>query len=212
MGENKWRHQYIHMIVQSATLAGIDFGSQLAGTTVIAFLQNQAVCFAQSSKKKSADTFILDWVENLRPTLIGIDAPLSLPGVYQLGNPYEDYHFREADRLLKAMSPMFLGGLTARAMQLKTQLSKQFSTQIIEVYPAQLIITLQLPATYYKKKHSEIAPMVAQLQELYPFSFSAESVLTWHHLDALLALWSTWRYQQGNSLCFGNQEEGVIIV
>lgn len=200
------------MLGNATILAGIDFGSQLAGTTVIAFLEDKGLSFLQSAKKKPADDFILEWVEKKRPGLIGIDAPLSLPGVYRFEEGYQDYHFREADRLLSAMSPLFLGGLTARAMQLKALLSSRFAVQVVEVYPAHLIKILNVPAAHYKSSLLEIKNVAAHLQTISPFTFHQEQLLSWHHIDALLALWSTWRFQQGSSLHFGNREEGLIIV
>lgn len=94
--------------------AGVDYGSKLAGTTVITFLsQNQLVTY-QSPKGKNAD----DWLKNLLSTqkigTIYIDAPLSLPSAYC--GKGDNFHYRKADQMLHAMSPMFLGGLTARAI------------------------------------------------------------------------------------------------
>ena len=101
---------------------GIDYGSKMAGTTVIAYLKSGKLHFAQSQKKKDADLFVENWVAQHQPRAIFLDAPLSLPGVYTEPEAYDDYFYRAGDRLLRAMSPMFLGGLTARAMRLSRRL------------------------------------------------------------------------------------------
>lgn len=87
---------------------GIDYGSKLAGTTAICYQEGDALTIIQSEKKQDADRFINDTVESLKPEQIFIDAPLSLPAAY-FGNG-DDYFYRDCDRQLKAMSPMFLGG------------------------------------------------------------------------------------------------------
>ncbi len=102
---------------------GIDYGAKLAGTTAISFVENNQIKTVQSVRKQNADTFCLDWISRLKPDFIMIDAPLSLPLAY-FGKG-DDYFYRQADRELKAMSPLFLGGLTARAMRLANQWSKQ---------------------------------------------------------------------------------------
>ena len=101
-------------------IAGVDFGSKLSGQTVVAILDNDIIQVQRSEKGKDADDFLLGVLEATKITLVGIDAPLSLPGLY-LGNG-SDYFFREADRDLGAMSPMFLGGLTARAIRIRDKL------------------------------------------------------------------------------------------
>ena len=95
---------------------GIDYGAKLAGTTAICFEQSGQLKIWQSEKKKDADKFVQESIKQLQPTTVFIDAPLSLPLAY-FGEG-ENYFYRECDKILKGMSPMFLGGLTARAMRL----------------------------------------------------------------------------------------------
>jgi predicted nuclease with RNAse H fold len=122
------------------TVLGIDFGAAKAGTTVLCWHDSasQKICFAQSVKGADADTFILGCINRVRPQLVAIDAPLSIPLVYAAisdAQLEDDFMFRDCDRQLKAMSPLFLGGLTARAMRISTRL-KQQAIKCIEVYPA----------------------------------------------------------------------------
>ena len=105
-------------------IIGVDYGSKLAGTTVIAYNMGDGIRLERSKKNQDADQMIIDFVAEYNPQVIGIDAPLSLPGVYTGLVGFEDYHYRACDKALKAMSPMFLGGLTARAMNSGHQLRK----------------------------------------------------------------------------------------
>ncbi|MEM6380094.1 MAG: DUF429 domain-containing protein, partial [Bacteroidota bacterium] len=130
---------------------GIDYGSKMAGTTVIAFARADGkIEFYQSEKKKDADKMIETWLMEHSIKLVFIDAPLSLPKVYQKPTASGNYFYRKADAELRAMSPMFLGGLTARAMRLKAVLSEE-ACQLFEVYPGQLAKHLELPKEKYKK-------------------------------------------------------------
>lgn len=191
-------------------IAGVDYGSKLAGTTVIAALENNSVFFFQSEKKKDADRFLLEWVEKYQPDKVFIDAPLSLPRIYASPAGRGDYFYREADRLLGAMSPMFLGGLTARAMQFKAGIGHR-STQIVEVYPRQMARELHLTQTGYKKNREHILPCLEKLQSYLPFPV-AKPPADWHQFDALLAFTSGWRYENNKHQSFGDPAEGVIIV
>ena len=193
---------------------GIDYGSKLAGTTVVCTLNEVTgrVHFRTSAPKGDADAFLLDYLLQTQPELIFLDAPLSLPGVY-LGLPEcRDYFYREADRQLGAMSPMFLGGLTARAMQLAATL-RQNGLAVYETYPAAQARRLNLQPEGYKKEPAAIEPVLGQIQKNHPALCSEMTGATsWHHVDALLALLAALRFTRGQHLVYGNAEEGVIVI
>lgn len=190
-------------------IAGIDYGAKLAGTTVIACAQEGLLYFTSSVKGQDADAFITSWALKHRPQKIFIDAPLSLPGKYCGLSGCEDYFYRLADQQLHAMSPMFLGGLTARAMQLAAQLRAE-GIEVHETYPAYLSKFLVLNELGYKKELSNIGVVVQALAT--QFSCAIPELPDWHHVDAALALLSGSRYQQGIAHTFGRVEEGVIVV
>ncbi len=190
--------------------AGIDFGSQLAGTTAISFVENEVLTVKCSEKKSSADKFLIQQIEQYAIATIYIDAPLSLPKAYYNNEAIEkgsDFHYRSCDRLLKAMSPMFLGGLTARAMALQHQL-KPVSCQ--EVYPAALVRHLSLSENYEKKKKTPDSFLIT-LQNHLPYPIT-NTALNWHEVDSLLAWLSGWRHQTGMAQVIGDKKEGVIII
>ena len=100
--------------VSHKVVFGIDFGSKLSGNTAIALFERGKIYFMSVDQDVDADDFILKAAEHFKPEIIFLDAPLSLPGKYMGLDGFDNYHFRKADLELRAMSPMFLGGLTKR--------------------------------------------------------------------------------------------------
>lgn len=196
-------------------LYGIDFGAQMAGTTVVAHYADDNIRLYASEKKRNADSFLervfADVASN---AIVCIDAPLSLPKVYQHGVKAEtgDYFYRAADRALLAMSPMFLGGLTARAMRFTASLKTRCSA-VCEVYPAALAERLHLNNIGYKQEKAQIPVVYEILQGEFSCALPAMSELpSWHHVDALLCLLSAFRYAEKRHETYGDREEGVIVV
>ncbi len=197
-------------------LCGVDYGSKLAGTTVVCTLDDSTggVHFARSAPKTDADAFLRDCLRQSQPAMIFLDAPLSLPGVYRGLPGCTDYFYREADRQLAAMSPMFLGGLTARAMQLKATLERDGLT-VHETYPAAQARRLNLHPEGYKKEPAAIGTVLGQIGRLHPTLFSQTQLTgaaSWHHVDALLALLAAVRFIRGEHQVYGNAVEGEILV
>jgi predicted nuclease with RNAse H fold len=193
------------------TWTGIDYGSKLAGTTALTVVtQDGLLSVEQSAKKQDADRFLQERIQFWNPRHIFIDAPLSLPGVYSRSSAGSDYFYRQADRELKAMSPMFLGGLTARAIRLKDLLEKE-GRQVLEVYPGQLARFLEFQKEAYKKDKKTLPRLLEQIQEQLPYSIPSGQYTNWHRLDSLLAFLSGYRYLQDLHQSFGDPAEGCII-
>jgi predicted nuclease with RNAse H fold len=195
-------------------IAGIDFGSQKAGTTAIAW-KNSEECKVQiaiSIKNQNADAFLQNCFNQIKPTVIAIDAPLSLPGVYRHMKGYEDYFYRQGDRIVKAMSPLFLGGLTARAMQLADTWHKSAQVTIIETYPRLQAERLQLLEHHYKKEKTYIPQILTQILQHTNWKINTDVIENWHQIDALLALVAAERYQKKATTTYGNEKEGLIYV
>ncbi len=200
------------MLLPPFSFIGIDYGAKLAGTTVLVYYQDGCFRFLASTKGQDADLFLEEKISELRPDQVFIDAPLSLPGVYRSKalQPEADFFYRKADREVRAMSPLFLGGLTARAMRLKAQNSAVVKDWL-EVYPAYLAKILELKSLGYKKDMARMEQNLQALSSHLP-STKVEPVPSWHHFDALLAWLSGLRFQQNQHLSFGDQEEGMILV
>ena len=190
-------------------IVGVDFGSQLAGTTVICREVVDRLALFSSEKGKSSDQFLLDHFTALPPCHIGLDGPLSLPGVYQKLKGFSDYQYRIGDRELNAMSPMFLGGLTARAMRLKSELEK-LGHSVIEVYPAALLKHFGITSAY-KKVRSECQSIVAPIEAASGI-FSPKDIPTSHQVDSYLAFISARRSFLGEGIVYGDIQEGQITV
>lgn len=185
---------------------GIDFGSKLAGTTVIAFSDGaKQLHLIQSQKKQDADVVIEKFCQQNQPRLVFIDAPLSLPEVYNSQSNNDDYFYRQADRETGAMSPMFLGGLTARAMRLHNKLKKAH-VQCVESYPKQLVELIQIESHY--KNH--IQNFLIDLSNHFP-DYQLPEASNWHQVDALLAYFIGVRFYRGQHKTYGQEAEGQII-
>ena len=194
-----------------STIFGIDYGNKFSGTTVICYNSQHKVRFIESSKNSDADAFILSEAIHLKPRMIFIDAPLSLPGIYWLGNGFRDHFFRQCDKEIDAISPMFLGGLTARAMRLKAEL-KSTGCKIIETYPRMLTELLDLRGDYHKKSNLEVEHFADALADRLEISINKKTITSWHHVDALLAFLSGIRYLNKEHKVFGKRKEGQMIV
>ncbi|MFW5762317.1 MAG: hypothetical protein ACOCXH_15185 [Cyclobacteriaceae bacterium] len=187
-------------------LWGVDFGSKMAGTTVVCYYTN-AIHFLQSDKNQNADLLLNSLMETQPPSLIMIDAPLSLPAIYTFKN-FEpaDFFYRQCDRDLGAMSPMFLGGLTARAMQMK-KLASDKGIRVLETYPAAQARKLGF-ADYKKENCQSLGEQIAEKYALH----LGDKVVNQHQLDALLAFAGGINYLQNNFESVGKYDEGVIII
>ncbi len=188
---------------------GIDFGAKMAGTTAICYSESDTLKLLQSAKKQDADRFILDFVFERQPRQIFIDAPLSLPLVYTQAEQEEDYFYRASDRELGAMSPMFLGGLSARAMRLKALIEKS-GIRCFETYPAAFVKKMLIGDHEYKKD-IEVFKYYCKCKWNDNLILPA-TMDNWHQIDAFLAWWSGHRHQSGQTLSFGNTVEGTIII
>lgn len=189
---------------------GIDYGSKLAGTTAICFQKGDQLALQISQKKQDADQMIGDFLsEHPEVRQVFIDAPLSLPMVYSQSST-EDFFYRACDREVKAMSPMFLGGLTARAMKLSHSF-KGKSLDFFESYPSGLVDELDIDRNLYKKGKEHIQSVTNRIMR--QLSINLESPPTsWHEVDALLAYSVGIRYNQGIAKIYGDPKEGLIYV
>lgn len=188
---------------------GIDYGSKLAGTTVIAYQKEGLIHLEKSEKKQDADKMILEFVSSHVATTVGIDAPLSLPGVYSNLEGYNDYHYRACDKALKAMSPMFLGGLTARAMKLEAVLVES-GIKVLETYPVKAGKLLFAEPLGYRSKTPDYLSMMDVLKEKGITLVEGVRIESGHDLDAILALNIVDRISKGHASVEGDSKEGLI--
>lgn len=194
-------------------LFGIDYGSKLTGNTVIAIFKDKQVLFLDVDKGVDADSFIYNAADHFKPGRIFIDAPLSLPGIYRNLPDCENYHFRKADLELQAMSPMFLGGLAARAIELSHKL-KEMGCEVYETYPRVIANRLKLKLKGYKGNLMGLKSCRQKVISRFSdnISINADDITTWHHLDALICLMTALNMEQGDAETFGDLHEGMIYI
>ncbi len=193
--------------VAQHSILGIDYGSKTAGTTALAWIDKKGqVHFKQSDKNQNADTFILEHIAQLNTELIGLDAPLSIPkGLLDLNND-SDCFYRDADKKLGAMSPLFLGGLTARAIALKKVLMKQ-KIAVFETYPAAFIKYRKLSANYVKKEPTKITDFIEATRKEFPFEIPETK--SWHVIDACICLAIALNINEQQAQFEGNTDERI---
>lgn len=187
---------------------GIDYGSKVAGTTVICQQTNNSLTLECSTKGQDADKMILSFCDIHQPTKVFLDAPLSLPLAYF--DQGDNYFYRLCDKELKAMSPMFLGGLTARAMSLKSKLVK-LGIEVFETYPGGLVKILPILSDHYNKKEKPSDQLLSLLTQLTNYHLGV-SITNYHQVDSILAWYSGYRYDLSNHKSIGDPMEGVIII
>ena len=185
---------------------GIDYGSKMAGTTAICYNQDAELLVINSEKKKDADQFISESIELLNPAAIYLDAPLSIPAAYY--GKGGSFHYRECDRLTSAMSPMFLGGLTARAMSLRQQNQK---FPFYECYPSYLIREVLKAKEHYNKKEGVPNDNIISIVQD-SLSYKIPSLQSYHQLDAVLCWLTGQRHVHLQHLELGEKQEGLILV
>jgi len=182
---------------------GIDYGAKLAGTTAICFEKEKELFIIQSQKKQDADAFIKSLINMVEPTHVYLDAPLSLPAAY-FGKG-KNYFYRQCDIETKAMSPMFLGGLTARAMKLSADFPQ---ITFKETYPSFLVKNIFFLQDVYQKKK----PFNPEILENMIFPKMGRPIENWHQFDSLMCWLSGKRDFENDAICLGNAEEGIITV
>ena len=189
-------------------IIGIDFGARLSGKTVLAWSTRDGLRLDRAAAGQDADAFLEETIAWLKPTSIYVDSPLSLPENYRVQASDGDWFYRRADRVLEAMSPMFLGGLTASSIRLATRW-RESGFDVQETWPRGLVKELDLPG-YRNKGAQTIAEFLSAMQA---FGFPQElpSATDWHEVDALLAWWSGWRHENGMAAVHGDPAEGLII-
>ncbi|PSR04144.1 MAG: hypothetical protein BRD49_06000, partial [Bacteroidetes bacterium SW_10_40_5] len=116
----------------------------------------------------------------------------------------------QCDREISGMSPMFLAGLTARAIRLKSEL-KSYNIPLMEGYPAKLATILGLRALGYKKQKQYINDVTEVMISAYKLNL-VDPLESWHEVDAVLTALIHLRYANKQHQTFGQEEEGLVYV
>jgi hypothetical protein len=99
-------------------------------------------------------------------------------------------------------------------MQLKHRLETEVKTKVYETYPKIQASNYALHDLGYQQRKSDLIVCRNRIREkLNPSLFiDCQDIKTWHHLDALLALYGAMRFVMGLALPYGDKEEGIIYV
>jgi predicted nuclease with RNAse H fold len=171
------------------------------------------------------DEEIMAFVEAHRPALVAIDAPLSLPlGLCCLEEtcscqPVSPRKGRQCERQLSALGigcyyttkRSIIKGMVYRGIRLKAELDKQRHT-VIEIYPYASKFRLFGPLPR-KTTVAGRRALQALLQRLIPSVPSPQGDLLSHDaLDALLATYTGFLYDCGETEALGDPSEGLLHI
>lgn len=184
---------------------GVDYGAKLSGNTAVCYNEGQKLIIEQVPKRKDADKWLKKLLEAKKFGSVYIDAPLSLPGRYCGLSEYTNFHYRRCDKALKAMSPLFLGGLTARAMQLADSMNIPFC----EAYPKAFVSARFSTFKNYKRDRAIENAFFSALKELLPVI--RQEPENNHQLDAMICWYIGYLKLYGQHFEAGEIEEGLIF-
>lgn len=179
---------------------GIDAAGKPENPTGICFLDKDKLHFVTAFSDKE----ILDLISKKNPSLIVIDAPLSLPkGRCCLSNKCScseiGGHFRAAEREMRKYGrtlPLTFRGmrmLTERGIKLKEKLNKNY--KVLESHPRTIQRILGFESPQDVEKYREMPPDISE-----------------HELDAALLVLNGIFYIKGQFIEFGDPDEGIIIL
>lgn len=175
-------------------LIGIDLAGKESNPTGFAVLSGKSL---RTTSLYSDDEIISSCVRE-RPTLIAIDAPLSMP---RKGN------LRKSDltlieRGLRVLPPT-LGGmreLTERGMRIAGGLRRR-GLRVIEVHPR----TSGIMALGTDRRERWV-------EKLRRKGFRVGEIKSKHEIDAALAAVTAWLHASGRTEMVGNEGEGIIVI
>jgi len=203
---------FLDSIVNIMKFIGID----LAGVET----RDSGICILDEELKAKVltlknDDEIINFIIKIRPDIIAIDAPLSLPFgrccLKDTCSCRNKGHLRRCDRELLKMKikffPITLGPmrkLTERGIKLKNIIEEK-SIKVIEVYPGGAQDMLGIP-----RKQKGIEELRKGLMEIGIKGIS--KVISDHELDAITSALVGKMYIEGDYLALGDSEEGLIIM
>jgi predicted nuclease with RNAse H fold len=200
----------LNIFEMQTVVAGVDYGAKLSGNTAVAILKKGKVELFKTKVKENADDFIVEVLTKHQVKMVFIDAPLSLPRSYQgiKEETVPEFFYRQCDKETGAMSPLFLGGLTARAIALKYCLNRK-EIEVYETYPSYLCRLLNIERV---KTADGVFEIFHRIKNELNGLFGNIEPQTIHEIDALLALYSAIRFCQQQHVVLGDASEGEILV
>jgi hypothetical protein len=157
-----------------------------------------------------SDQEIISKIQQFKPRIIAIDAPLSLPDGRKSIEERTEVHLRECDReLLKRrikFFPITLGPmrkLTERGIGLKKTL-ENMRFKVIEVYPGGAQDVLGIP-----RKQKGLKKLLNGLKKLKISGLTDK--MSDHELDAVTCAYVGKLFLEGKALTFGSLDKSIIM-
>ena len=184
--------------MQEKVIIGIDLAGVEKNPTGWASWKNKTISTRHLYKNQE----IFEHSTKLEPTLIAIDAPLSLPKKGATRKADKEMHRRG----YPVFPPRFpaMEKLTLRAMKI-TQQIKSEKLHVIEVHPTSTRKALKIPTKDWEKIQNIFLHMGLK-------GDLETRVLTSHEIDAVTAALTGHLYLQGKIDLIGDEEEGYIVV
>ncbi|MEM5801903.1 MAG: DUF429 domain-containing protein [Candidatus Aenigmatarchaeota archaeon] len=159
------------------------------------------------------DEEILQKTLEIKPDLISIDAPLTLPKGRKSLEQKSKPHLRKCDKDLLKMKikffPITLGPmrkLTKRGIKLK-KIFEENGVKVIESFPGSVQDVLGIP-----RKHKGLEKLRKGLIKYGIKGDIKKKNITDHELDAITCALVGKMYLEGNYLAIGDEKEGLIIL
>ena len=160
-----------------------------------------------------SDPELRQLVRSVRPDLVVIDAPLSLPRGRRTIEDRSGPHLRACDRELLHLKlpffPLTLGPmrmLTVRGMRLADYLARQ-GIPVVEGYPGGSQDLWRIP-----RKNAGASVLQRGLRTLGLGGDLDHRTLTHDELDAVTIAWVGWKHLRGEGALIGDPAEGVMLL
>jgi predicted nuclease with RNAse H fold len=196
-----------HTRPKTVTVVGLDLAGVPARPTGFCLLRGLGV----ETMDLYADAEILAAVEDARPDLVAVDAPLSLPPGRSSIHERNDSHYRLCDLELRRRKipffPITLGpmrGLTERGMRLRAELEKR-GIRTVEMYPGGAQDVWHIPRAGRDREGLRRGLVRLGLKGLRRDCSS-------HELDAATGALVGRLFLQGRAEIYGDFESGAIVM
>lgn len=189
------------MSVVGLDLAGVE--SRPSGFCVL-------VGMSAKTRLVYTDEDVLRKIEENKPKIVAIDAPLSLPSGRKSIEQRTNVHLRECDKELLRRGikffPITLGPmrkLTTRGIRLRKTLENKYFT-VIEVYPGGAQDILGIP-----RKQQGLQRLKAGLEKAGVKGL--DNRMSDHELDAVTCALVGKLFLEGKSVTYGTSEQGIVM-
>jgi len=190
-----------NMLIVGLDLAGVE--TRPTGFCTLADMRADTCCMY-------TDAEILKSIRGVKPAVVAIDAPLSLPPGRKSLQERTNVHLRECDRELLRRGikffPITLGPmrkLTERGIRLRFELESE-GCVAIEVYPGGAQDVLGIV-----RKQRGLDRLKAGLQGL--GIKGLENELSDHELDAVTCAYVGKLFVEGNAVTYGASDGGIVM-